>query len=190
MGALSGPSTAAKGWHERYPLISHLLKQFVWWLVLGVLAATAAIWEPSRKYLGEGVLISRWFVAVLILISGGSVAWHVVLWRKKSRKPKFLRLRHLDYLGIRWRWRYNGNSPEPRDLTTYCIKCDGQLIVSSLQSQTCNFNCGLCSYSTAISGMGLLLLEHDVQLVIRQRIRSLGGDPDPVPRPIFPTRYT
>jgi hypothetical protein len=190
MGSLSGPSAAAKGWHDRYPVLSHLVKQLAWWLVLGVFAIAAAIWEPSRSYLGDRVLVARWIVGALALAAAGSLVWHVVLWRRKLRKPKYLSLRHLDYMGIRWRWRYSGSSSEPYDLTTYCPRCDGQLLVKSLPQQTCEFSCGVCSYSTTVSGKGLIMLEHDVQLMIRQRIRSLGGDPNPVMRPTVPARYT
>jgi hypothetical protein len=165
------------------------IKRAIWWLTLVLAAAIAALWEPARDFLKSTALVPVWLLIVAIAVCVPSLAWHVVRWRLSSRRPQFLALRQLEHVGVKWRWRYSYESPEPYDLAPYCPKCEGQIEVRSKSRRENEYRCGVCDFSTVISGVDTATLEYNVQLLVRQQIRKLGGDPDDVEPPQMKPRY-
>jgi hypothetical protein len=183
---------------EEHPWWGRLSTTVIGGLIVGLLLAailgsiyffypnTAATFFSSIagacRYLAEPILVARWFLWFLKLISGGVVVallWSLLrLFFNPSLPPAHYQYTSDRFLGFKWRWSWPywyATTPNLDTIAAFCAKCDTRLAFQyeEYPQEHVIYECETCDEKWRLGGTG-----HQIALRVARQIERAVNSGD------------
>ncbi|MBS0566062.1 MAG: hypothetical protein JSS59_01450 [Proteobacteria bacterium] len=144
-----------------------------WWPTIG------SYFAKGLAFAGASSLVQNWFLAVIGLLALPTVVVLVALmWQLvgtgKPEAPNWEAYVSDVFLGLRWRWHYNGSTMS--DLTTFCPHCDYQVFPANASAYNVidriAFSCDSCRAELGTFDESFHSLENKARRFAQQKIRT------------------
>ena len=149
-----------------------VLAAYNWWTEF-----VAAVARTARFLLAT-TPVWNWLIVIFCLcavVVVGIFALVVYAWIRPDVAPSWRTYRADEFLGMKWRWRYDDNN-QIRDLLPFCPHCDFQIVPhdasDSPVSIRTEFRCDDCETHVCTLNSSLPVIEDRVARQIQKKMRS------------------